>query len=120
MMPFPNSTRESAYELDMIPMVTLKAKFFICYYFPHLSLNLISVNTVLVNLPCLEFDVDSCEEELWHVTDSELRNTAEYEILQGQFWNQQKMSLFIYHLIYQFYQLFLNGTLFGRKTLRLV
>lgn len=48
------------------------------------------------------------------MTDSELQNTAEHrilagtEFLQGQFWNQQKVSLFSYHLMYQFYRLFLN------------
>lgn len=36
------------------------------------------------------------------------RGKEHSKISQGQIWNQQKMSLFIYHLLYQFYQLLLN------------
>lgn len=42
----------------------------------------------------------------WQTVSYKTQQSTEF--LQGQFWNQQKVSLFSYHLMYQFYRLFLN------------
>lgn len=62
-----------------------------------------------VNLTYIKFDVNSYEKSFLHVTHTVKEHSKEQN-LQEQFWNQQKMSPFICHLIYiyQFYQLLLN------------
>lgn len=62
-----------------------------------------------VSLTCAEFDGDSREEELlardrqWVTKHSRAQNFC-----RDNFGTSRKMSLFSYHLMYQFYQLFLN------------
>ena len=56
-----------------------EATFFTRYYLSTFVLESESRLCSTVKLTCVEFDVDSREEELfWHVTDRELQNTAEH------------------------------------------
>lgn len=94
------------------PHGDVRATFSPAALLPHLPLNL---SQCCAHSPCVEFDVHSRGEEHLACDRQWVGSTAEHRISQGQFRNQQKMSLFIYHLIYQFYQLLLDLYIIWKK-----
>lgn len=106
-MPFFNCTKESAYEFDMILVVASKGRIFHLLIFFHIC------PWIWVTLQYCKFNLHWvwCQflwKELLHVTDTQLKNTAEYKFCRMNFGTNRKCHLSFAIFMYQFYELLLN------------